>query len=358
MKRMLFVALLAIVAVSCKQQAKDTGDNTELTDLSGAGATFPLPYYNVLFKNYSTKTSANVTYGGIGSGGGIRSLKDKTVDFGATDAFLSEKELQEMEGEILHIPSCIGAVVLAYNLPEVKDLKLNGALISDIFLGKIKKWNDEKIKSLNPGAALPDRSITAVYRSDGSGTTYVFSDYLTKTSPEWAEKMGTGKALKWETGIAAKGNPGVAGTIQQTTGAIGYIGSEYALALKIPSASLQNKAGKFVEPNTASISAAANVELPADLRVMITDSPDENAYPISCLTWIIVYKEQAYGKRKEVQAQSVVNLLRYIVSDEAQAMAEKVHYSPLPPAALENARQLVATITYNQAAVDLSANKE
>lgn len=351
MKKMLIVALLAIVAVSCKQQAKESDNKTALTDLSGAGATFPLPYYNVIFKDYTAKTAAKVTYGGIGSGGGIRSLKDRTVDFGATDAFLSEKELQEMPGEIIHIPSCIGAVVLAYNLPEVPELKLNADLIADIFLGKIKKWNDANIKALNPEASLPDRAITAVYRSDGSGTTYVFSDYLTKVNAEWAEKMGTGKALKWDSGIAAKGNPGVAGTIQQTAGAIGYIGSEYALALNIPSATLQNKAGKFVAANTASISAAANVELPADLRAMITDSSDENAYPISCLTWIIVYKEQAYGDRKEVHAQSVVSLLNFILSKEAQASAEKVHYSPLPEAALKSAQQLVSGITYNQSAV-------
>lgn len=354
MKKILFAALIAIVAISCQQRAKNSGKDDVLTDLSGAGATFPLPYYNVIFKNYSTLTGAKVTYGGIGSGGGIRSLKDRTVDFGATDAFLSEREMQEMPGEVVHIPSCIGAVVLAYNLPEVKQLKLNGALISDIFLGKIKKWNDKRIKELNPDASLPDRAITTVYRSDGSGTTYVFSDYLAKVSEQWAEKMGTGKALKWDSGIAAKGNPGVAGAIRQTVGTIGYIGSEYALSLNIPTALLQNKAGNFVEPTTAGISAAANIELPADLRVMITDSPDENAYPISCLTWIIVYKEQAYGKRTEARARSIVRLLDYILSDEAQAMAQNVHYSPLPPAALKSARQLAETVTFNQSAIKTS----
>lgn len=351
MKKTLIIALLAALAVSCKQQAKNAENEATLTDLSGAGATFPLPYYNVIFKEYTAQTGAKVTYGGIGSGGGIRSLRDKTVDFGATDAFLSDEELKTMPGEIVHIPSCIGAVALAYNLPEAPELKLNGALISDIFQGNIKRWNDERIRALNPGVALPDRAITTVYRSDGSGTTYVFSDYLSKVSPDWAEKMGTGKALKWNAGIAAKGNPGVAGSIQQTAGAIGYIGSEYAFALNIPTATLQNKAGRFVTANTASISAAANVELPSDLRVMITDSPDESAYPISCLTWIIVYKEQDYNKRTEVQARSVVSLLDYILSPEAQATAEKVHYSPLPQAALDQARRLTGMITYKQSPI-------
>ncbi len=349
MKKEWIIALIILMVVSgCKQQTKENNGKPALTDISGAGATFPLAYYNVIFKNYKDKTGGMVTYGGIGSGGGIRSLKDQTVDFGATDAFLSDTELGEMPAEILHIPTCIGAVVLGYNLPGVTNLKLNAELISGIFLGKIKRWNDAAIMALNPDIALPDKAITVVYRSDGSGTTYVFSDYLAKANPEWAGKMGTGKSLKWDNGIAAKGNPGVAGTIRETEGAIGYIGSEYAFSLAIPTALLQNKSGAFIEANTESISAAANTELPADMRIMITDSPDEKAYPISCLTWIIVYKNQSYNNRTEVQARSVYSLLNYILSPDAQLFAEKLHYSPLPEATLKKTQELVNSLTFGE----------
>ena len=193
-------------------------------------------------------------------------------------------------------------------------------------------------KAINTHASLPDKAIHAVYRSDGSGTTYVFSDYLSKVNETWATQVGTGKALKWPTGIAAKGNPGVAGTISQTEGAIGYIGSEYAFALKIPVALLQNQAGNYITPSTESISAAASTELPADTRTMITNSPAADAYPISCFTWIILYKEQAY-----------IKLLHWMLSDAAQQLTTKVHYSPLPQTAKENAKLLLQSVTFNGA---------
>jgi phosphate transport system substrate-binding protein len=340
----LFISLCLLVA-GCKQQAKEKENNqSSPAGLTGAGATFPLPYYNVVFKNYTEKTGRKVTYGGIGSGGGIRSLKDRTVDFCASDAFLSDKELNEFPAEVVHIPTCMGAVVLAYNLPEVAALNLNGMLLSDIFLGNIVRWNDPKIKALNPDVALPDRTITPVYRSDGSGTTFVFSDYLNKASREWNEKMGAGKSLKWPAGIAAKGNPGVAGTVQQTAGAIGYIGSEYALSLQIPGAKLQNKSGNFVEATAETVSAAANVELPDDMRTMITDSPQPGAYPISCFTWIIVYKNQLYADRKTTDGKALIDLLDYLLSNDAQSLAADLHYSPLPEKALKNAQALLKTI--------------
>ncbi len=340
MKKVLLLMIVTLIAFGCKQKTKET------VNLSGAGATFPLPYYNIIFKDFSEKSGNEVTYGGIGSGGGIRSLSDQTVDFGASDAYLTDEELAEMGGEVLHIPTCLGAVVLAYNLPEVPNLNLNGQIVADIFLGKITKWNDERIKALNPDANLPDQTLTPVYRSDGSGTTFVFSDYLTKVSPEWAEKLGTGKALNWQAGIASKGNPGVAGTIQQTKGAIGYVGSEYSLSLGIPTALMQNSSGNFVEANTASISAAAKGELPADMRTMITNAPDAEAYPISCFTWIIIYKEQAYAKRDLNKVKGLVDLLEYVLSNEAQSVAANIHYSPLPETAIKNAQAILNTITF------------
>ena len=212
----LLILILAIAIASCGNSKKNKESESKKMNIAAAGATFPLPFYNLAFKTYQEKTGNTVTYGGIGSGGGIRSLKDKIVDFGGSDAYLSDTEMQEMPYTTVHIPTCMGAVVMAYNLPEVKELKLSGEVVADIYLGKITKWNDAKIQELNPSVTLPNKELTPVYRSDGSGTTFVFSDYLTKVSNDWKENVGTGKSLKWPAGLAAKGNPGVAGTISQT----------------------------------------------------------------------------------------------------------------------------------------------
>ena len=342
----LLILILAIAIASCGNSKKNKESESKKINIAAAGATFPLPFYNLAFKTYQEKTGNAVTYGGIGSGGGIRSLKDKIVDFGGSDAYLSDAEMQEMPYATVHIPTCMGAVVMAYNLPEVKELKLSGEVVADIYLGKITKWNDAKIQELNPGVTLPDKELTPVYRSDGSGTTFVFSDYLTKVSNDWKENVGTGKSLKWPAGLAAKGNPGVAGTISQTPGAIGYVGSEYAFSLNIPMAQMKNSSGNFITPNTESISAAAKGEMPADTRTMITNSSAPDAYPISCFTWIILYKEQAYANRTLAQAQATVKLLDWMLSPEAQALTTKVHYSPLPQSAVANAKTLLNSISF------------
>ena len=341
----LLILVLAICLAACGNSKKKNAQGASDITLAAAGATFPLPYYNLAFKNYKDSTGVSITYGRIGSGGGIRSLKDKIVDFGGSDAYLSDAELAEMPAEVVHIPTCMGAVVLAYNLPEVKELKLTPDIVADIFLGKITRWNDSRLQAVNEGITLPDKAVSPVYRSDGSGTTFVFSDYLTKISTEWSEKVGTGKSLKWPTGLAAKGNPGVAGTISQTPGAIGYIGSEYAFALQIPTAKLQNRSGNFITPSTESISAAAN-EIPADTRTMITNPEAADAYPISCFTWIILYKEQAYGERTEKQAEATIQLLNWMTDPQAQELTTHVHYSPLPASAVTNAKNLLKSITY------------
>lgn len=339
MKKVIFIlaATLSLVACTSKNESK----------ISGAGATFPAPFYNIVFKQYGQASGNNVTYGAVGSGGGIRSLKDQTVDFGATDVFLSDDELKDMGAEVLHVPTALGAVVLSYNLPNVKGLKLTADVISDIYLGKIKKWNDAKIIALNEGLTLPDKTITVVYRSDGSGTTYVFSDYMSKANEAWKATLGAGKSLKFPVGVAAKGNPGVAGIVAETEGSIGYIGSEYALALNIPSALLQNSAGNFIDANEKSISAAANVDLPDDTRLMITNSSAVDAYPISTFTWIIFYKEQAYNKRSDVTAKSLVSLLKYVVGEEGQAIAAKTHYAPLSESAKAKINKIIESVTYN-----------
>lgn len=343
----LLLIILAIAIAGCGTKKKQNGVTTSDITITGAGATFPLPYYNLAFKTWQDTTGIAVTYGGIGSGGGIRSLKDKIVDFGGSDAFLTDKELGEMPGAVIQIPTCIGAVVMAYNLPEVKNLKLTGEIISDIYQGKITQWNDARIQAVNEGASLPAQAINPVYRSDGSGTTFVFSDYLSKVSPSWNETIGTGKALKWPAGIAAKGNPGVAGTISQTNGSIGYIGSEYAFALKIPVAQLQNQAGNFITPDTKSISAAAAIDIPADTRTMITNSSIPEAYPISCFTWILLYQEQAYNNRSLEQADATIRLVNWMTNPEAQNLTIEVNYSPLPESAISKAKALLQSVTYN-----------
>ena len=321
------------------------GQNKNIA-LTGAGATFPLPFYNQLISDYSTKSGMLVTYGGIGSGGGIKSLKDKVVDFGASDAFLSEKEMADISAPVVHIPTCMGAVVIAFNLPGITSLKLTNEVLAKMFMGEITKWNDKEIKAENPEAKLPNLNISVIYRSDGSGTTYIFSDFMTKISPKWAKEIGTGKALKWPVGMGAKGNPGVAGTISQTVGAFGYIGSEYAFAQKIPFVKLKNKAGNYIEPSVESVSAAAQGDLPADTRVMVTNSSDPKAYPISGFTWIILYKEQSYDGRSLQQAEATLKFLQWVLGPDAQAVAPKVAYAPLPAKAVSIANNILKSVTY------------
>ena len=336
------VAVLALVA--CGGNAKN--GSREAQELSGAGATFPLPFYNVVFEQFAELNGDAVAYGGIGSGGGVRNLRDKIVDFAGSDAFLSEKEMAEMDA-VVHIPTCMGAVVVAYNLDGAEELKLSGEIVADIFAGNIKMWNDERLAAMNPGVELPAEAIIPVFRSDGSGTTFVFTDYLTKVSPMWKEKFGAGKSVNFPAGQAAKGNPGVAGVIKQTKFSIGYVGSEYAFAQKIPYARIQNQRGEFVLPSSATISAAASGEIPADTRCSITNADAAGAYPISTFTWMIIYKEQNYSNRTKEQAQATLDLLKYILSDEAQNITSEVHYAPLPAKAKEISHTNLKTVTYD-----------
>ena len=334
----------ALAFVSCGGNA--TNGSREAQELSGAGATFPLPFYNVVFEKFAEVNGDVVAYGGIGSGGGVRNLRDKIVDFAGSDAFLSDKEMAEM-APVVHIPTCMGAVVLAYNLDGVKELKLSGEIIADIFAGNIKMWNDERLAALNPDVKLPNEFIIPVFRSDGSGTTFVFTDYLTKVSPMWREKFGAGKSVNFPSGQAAKGNPGVAGVIKQTKNSIGYVGSEYAFAQKIAYAKIQNQRGEIVEPTAASISAAASGEIPADTRCSITNSDAAGAYPISTFTWMIIYKEQNYSDRSKEQAMATLDLVQYILSDEAQNITSEVHYAPLPDKAKELSMTNLKSVTYD-----------
>ena len=350
MKKIFKSVMTLVVALAMISCGGNANGGREAQELSGAGATFPLPFYNVVFENFSQVNGDVVAYGGIGSGGGVRNLRDKIVDFAGSDAFLSDKEMAEM-APVVHIPTCMGAVVLAYNLDGVKELKLSGEIIADIFAGNIKMWNDERLATLNPDVTLPAEAIIPVFRSDGSGTTFVFTDYLTKVSPMWREKFGAGKSVNFPSGQAAKGNPGVAGVIKQTKNSIGYVGSEYAFAQKIPFARIQNARGEFVLPSSATISAAASGVIPADTRCSITNADAAGAYPISTFTWMIIYKEQNYSDRSKEQAVATLDLLQYTLSDEAQNITSEVHYAPLPAKAKELSMTNLKTVTYDGVAI-------
>lgn len=316
-------------------------------ELIGAGATFPQPLYSKMFDVYFQQYKIKINYQGIGSGGGINQLIKKTVDFGGTDAFMTEKELNEAGAPVLHIPTCLGAVVVTYNLPGNPMLKLTPEVIADIFLGKIKKWNDPAIQTLNKDVKLPDLTITIVRRADGSGTTYIFSEYLSKVSAEWKEKMGTGKSLNWPEGfIGQKGNPGVAGYIKQTPGAVGYVELLYALQNQMAFASIKNKSGNFIEPTPKSVSNAAKVKIPEDTNVSLTDTSAKDGYPISGFTWLIFYKEQNYAGRTLKRAESLAKLLMWMVTD-GQKYVEPLQYSALPKEASLAAQKIIKSMTYD-----------
>jgi phosphate transport system substrate-binding protein len=301
------------------------------TDLTGAGATFPYPIYSKWFSDYAQKTGVKINYQSIGSGGGIRQLIEGTVDFGASDAPMTDAELAKAKGPVLHVPTVLGADVITYNLPGVtQPLKLTGEVVADIFLGKITKWNDSRIASLNPGIKLPLRDILVVHRSDGSGTTYIFSDYLSSVSKAWAQSPGKGKELNWPVGIGSKGNEGVAGTVKQTEGAIGYVELAYAKQNKLPTASIRNAAGEFVQPTIESVTAAAagaaeKLPVNTDYRISIVNAPGTGAYPISSFTWLLLYKNQSDATK----GKKLVDFLRWALTEGEQSAAS-LEYAPLP----------------------------
>ncbi len=314
-------------------------------ELVAAGATFPYPFYSKLFDVYNKEHGDKVNYQAIGSGGGIRQLINKTVDFAGSDAIMSDKELTEAGAPVLHIPTCAGAVVITYNLSGNSQLKFTPDIIADIFLGKISKWNDRRLSEINPGVKLPDTHLTVVHRSDGSGTTFIFSDYLSKVSGEWKDKVGSGTSLNWPTGLGGKGNPGVAGLVQQTPGSIGYVELIYALQNKMPYGTVKNKKGNFVTATLASTSKAADTNLPDNMKVMLTNTDAPEGYPISGFTWILSYKDLNYGGGTEDKAKEVVKLLWWM-THEGQKYAQPLDYAPLSKKAVEKAEKIIKSITY------------
>jgi phosphate transport system substrate-binding protein len=297
-------------------------------DLTGAGATFPYPLYSKWFNDYAQKTGVKINYQSIGSGGGIRQLSEQTVDFGATDAPMSDAELAKAKGgPVLHIPTVLGAVVVTYNLPELKrPLRLDGVTLADIFLGKITRWNDPRIATLNAGIKLPGSDILVVHRSDGSGTSYVFTDYLASVSTAWAAAPGKGKEVQWPVGLGGKGNEGVAGQVKQLPGSIGYVELAYAKQNKLAYADIRNARGQFVTPSIDAVTAAA-AKLPAttDYRVSIVNAAGKGAYPISSFTWLLVYRNQTDAAK----AKKLTDFVKWALT-EGEKEASSLDYAPLP----------------------------
>jgi len=299
--------------------------------LTGAGATFPNPIYTKWFDAYNKKTGIEINYQSIGSGGGIRQFTEGTVDFGATDGPMNESQIQAVGANVLHIPTVLGAVVVTYNLPTLGEtkLKFDGNLLVEIFMGRVKKWNDSKIAALNPGVKLPDTDLVVVHRSDGSGTTYVFTDYLNKFSREWRDKVGYATSVNWPTGLGGKGNEGVTQQVKQVEGALGYVELIYAISNKLPYAQIKNAAGNYATPSLESVTAAAaGMKLPkeTDFRVSITNAPGAEAYPIASFTWLLVKKDN----KDSAKAKLIRDFLAWMITPEAQKMGADLHYAPLP----------------------------
>jgi phosphate transport system substrate-binding protein len=320
--------------------------------INGAGATFPFPLYSKWFSEYNKlHPDLRFNYQSIGSGGGIQQITNRTVDFGASDAPMTEEELAKVPG-IVHIPTVMGAVVVTYNA-DIKDLKLTPETLSGIYLGKITKWNDPALQAVNPGVALPNADISVMHRSDGSGTTNIFTDYLSKVSPEWKEKVGVGKSVKWPTGLGAKGNEGVTGLVKQTPGAIGYVELAYANQNKLPMAELKNHDGVFVKPTIESTSAAAaGIEMPADFRVSITDAKGKTAYPMASFTYLLIPNDQA----DHAKGTALIHFLWWAVHD-GQQFAAPLDYAPLPKPVVEKVAARIKSLTVAGKPVNVASSR-
>ena len=331
-------ALLALLGAGCGKQSTDQGATSGGTtasagaEMNGAGATFPEPLYQKWFQEYKDKTGVAINYQAIGSGGGIKNITAKAVDFGASDAPMNDAEMKAAPG-ILHVPTVAGAVCVAYNVAGVPaHLHLSGDVIAKIFLGQIKTWNDPAIAALNPGAALPATPISTAHRSDGSGTTNIFTTYLSDISPAWKQAAGSGKSVKWPNGLGGKGNSGVAQLLKQNEGSIGYIELAYAITNKIGYADVENAKGNFIAPSVDSATAAAQgVTLPPDFRKVITNTSDPNGYPITGFTFLLVYPDSKPELKK---------FLQWAMTD-GQKDAAALYYAPLPPSVQKRAQDEV-----------------
>jgi len=307
------------------------------------GSSFPVPFYNALFAQYQKVSGNTIIDNGSDSESGIRSLRDQTINFLETKVILSEQDKAGFKSEILSIPICLSAIVLAYNIPGVYDLKLNSSLITDIYLQNITYWNDPAIKAVNPDIDLPSLKITVIHRSDESGSSSIFSDYLCKTDAQWKEKMGRGKSLNWHSSIGINGSISASATIRQREGSIGYIVTEYASMFDLPTASIRNASGNYVKAGRESIRIAAETGYPE-----ITNSLAEEAYPLSCFSWFLVYKNQAETHRSEKKYKILKDFLLFAVSPEQQKLSETMSYIPLPDAVLEKAKKQIELMEWRK----------
>lgn len=340
--------ILALSLAGCGGQNSNTPagqEKGESANLTGAGSSFVYPLLNQQIEEYR-KNNPNITinYQSTGSGAGIKQVSEETVDFGATDGPMTDDQLKAARGgQVVHIPLTLGAVAVTYNIPNApKDLKISPTVLADIFLGKITNWNDQQIAADNPGISLPDSKISVAHRSDGSGTTYIFSDYLSSISPEWSSKVGKGTSLNWPTGIGGKGNAGVAGVIQQTSGSIGYLELAYAVQNNLPYAMMKNKEGKWLAPSLQSTSAAAaSATIPDDMRVSIVNAPGAEAYPIAGFSWALIYKDQT----DKAKGTALVNFINWAIHD-GQALSEGLNYAKLPAGLVSREEGMLKSITF------------
>jgi phosphate transport system substrate-binding protein len=312
------------------------------TNLNGAGATFPNPIYSKWFSDYHKQhPDIEINYQSIGSGGGIQQLKAGTVDFGASDMPLKPEQLKELRGPIIQFPTVLGSVVPAYNLPEVQqEIKFTPEALAEIYLGKVTKWNDKLLADANPGVNLPAKDIIACHRSDGSGTSFVWTDYLSKVSPEWKTKVGSNTSVNWPVGLGGKGNEGVAGLVRQQPGAIGYVELIYALQNKITYGSIKNAAGRFVKASLASTTAAAaGVKIPDDLVVSITNSPGADAYPVASFTYLLIPTKWQDAQKR----QAITDFLNWML-DHGQSAAASLGYAPIPKSVSDRERARIKEI--------------
>ena len=344
-----YLACLTLLALGCggERPASSGADRKDTPRsggavLTGAGATFPAPLYTKWFDAYAKETGVRINYQSIGSGGGIRQFIEGTVDFGATDGPMTDEQIAAVKGNVLHVPTVLGAVSVTYNLPSIGKTELNfdGNLLADIFLGRITRWDDARIAALNPGVALPDDDIIVVHRSDGSGTTFIFTDFLSKMSPTWSRQVGRATSVNWPIGLGGKGNEGVTQQVKQSPGSIGYVELIYALANGLPPAKVRNAAGVLVQPTLKSVAAAAagaDLRPDTDFRVSITNAAGRDSYPISSFTWLLVRREDPDTARAKTIHQFIV----WMLEPPAQRMAADLHYAPLPVPVIELVRRKV-----------------
>ncbi|MFZ3047376.1 MAG: phosphate ABC transporter substrate-binding protein PstS, partial [Desulfatirhabdiaceae bacterium] len=324
--------------------------------LNGAGATFPAPLYRKWIEEYRRVSDTRIVYRETGSGVGVQLFLDRQVDFGATDVYLSDAELEKCPWEIIHVPTCLSAVSIIFNLQHIMDIRLTPNMLAQIFMGQITRWSDDRLVRINPELSGVELDITVIHRSDSSGTTFIFSDYLSKSDHAWSLEMGRGNVLQWPVGMGLEGNPGLTEYVKKIPGSIGYVSLNHAIENRLRAAHVQNRAGNFIQPSLPSVSLAGDVAIPKDLRVLITDTTSTGGYPISAFTYLVVYKEQGYLGRSRETAESLAGFLRWVTT-KGQAFAESMNYAHFPPSAASIVKKAIHSMMYQGDTIWNSVNQ-